>query len=130
MKWASLTVCALGGMLLLVGCETMKLEADIAQSTVDAIGSVRLMDGTPDMVALTLQSTLKQRKFDVNVVGKGDEVVLETKTSAGLRFSLILRRVRDSGRDQTRVTLQWLDNSDRKVHVDVMSDLDKQGAKK
>jgi hypothetical protein len=130
MKWASLAVCALGGMLLLVGCQTTALEAEITQSRVDALGSVRLMDGTPDMVALTLQSMLKQRKFDVTLCRNGEDVVLESKTAAGLRFALLLHRIRDSGRDQTRVTLQWDNSSDRKVHVDVMTDLDKQGAKK
>jgi hypothetical protein len=89
------------------------------------------MDGTPDMVALTLQSKLKERNLDVTVSTQGDEVVLASKTAGGLKFALILKPVRsESGAQQTRVSLQWLSNSDNQIHVQVMADLDKQGAKK
>jgi hypothetical protein len=131
MKWASLAVCALMGMLFVVGCQSMGFMGDV-ELVDDAIGNMRIVDGAPDAVAVTLQNTLKQRKIEAVVSGAGDELVLESKTAAGLRFALVLKRVPgDNGRDQTKVSLQWIDRGDRQVHVQIMSDVDKQpGAKK
>jgi hypothetical protein len=134
MKWASLLVCALGSTLVLVtGCDTIGIGAGVALSAVEAAGDVRVVDGSPQTVAISMAAMLKGRGFEAKVVGENNDVVLECKTAAGLKFALVLRGERgEGGRDQTRVTLQWLDTSkDTSIHVQIMTEIDKQpGAKK
>jgi hypothetical protein len=134
MKWASLLVCALGSTLVLAtGCDTIGIGAGVALSAVEAVGDVRVVDGSPQTVAISMAAMLKGRGFEAKVVGEGNDVVLESKTATGLKFALVLHGARgDNGRDQTHVTLQWLDTSkDGNIHVQIMSDIDKQpGAKK
>jgi hypothetical protein len=134
MKWASLLVCALGSTLVLVtGCGTIGIGAGAALSAVEAVGDVRIVDGSPQTVAISMAAMLKGRGFEAIVVGESKDVVLECKTVAGLKFALVLHGERgEGGRDQTRVTLQWLDTSkDGNIHVQIMSEIDKQpGAKK
>lgn len=133
MKRASLLVCALGGLTLLAtGCDTMMLKSDIQTAAVDAVASVRVMDGTPDVVAVNLQAMLKGRGFDAKIVGNGDDVVVQSKTASGMDFALMLKRQRVDGRDQTKIALQWMgSNKDGTVHTQIIADLDKQpGVKK
>jgi hypothetical protein len=134
MKWASLLVCALGGALVVVtGCNTVGIGGDVALSTVAAIGSARVVDGAPQAVAVSMAALLKGHGFEAKTVVSGNDMVLETKTAAGLKFALVLHGIHgDNGRDQTQVKLQWMDaNQDSQVHMQIMTELDKQpGAKK
>src|SRR6202011_2780934 len=59
MKWASLLVCALGSTLVLVtGCDTIGIGAGVALSAVDAVGDVRVVDGSPQTVAISMAAML------------------------------------------------------------------------
>jgi hypothetical protein len=133
MKWANLLVCALGcAVLLTSGCETFGIIADGTLSA-DAIGSVRVVDGSPPTVAVACAAMLQRRGFEARMSGAGDDMVVESKTPAGLSFALQLHRVpNDMGREWTRVTMTWMDSSkDSKTHVQIMTDIDKQpGSKK
>ena len=64
MKRAMLAVCAMGGvMLLLIGCKSLDLGLDLALTGVDAAANVRLLDGSPDVVAVDLQNKLKSKRL-------------------------------------------------------------------
>jgi hypothetical protein len=134
MKWASLLVGALACALPLVtGCDKFLLSANLALSAADAIGSVRTVDGPPQTVAVSLAAILKTRGFAATVENYGDEVVVESKTSNGLAFALMLRRApAENGRERTQVTMQWMGSTtDDTAHVQIMAEIDKQpGAKK
>jgi hypothetical protein len=133
MKRASLAVGALGGlMLLLIGCKSFDLGLDMALSGADAAANVRLIDGSPDVVALDLQKTLKNTGYEAVIVKTDSTVVLETKSTAGLRFSLILKsQPSPNGREQTHVSMVWLDNrNDQQTSVKVFSEIDRQTGKK
>jgi hypothetical protein len=132
MKLASLAVCALGGILMLVGCNSLDLGLNLVSPGLDAVANVRVMDGAPDTVALTLQETLKRRGFEVTVVKDADTLVVESKTSAGLRFGLVLKSVQGpDGREQTRVALEWLDSrQDHDTSVQLFSEIDRQAGTK
>ena len=134
MKWASLLVGGLACALLVVtGCDKFLLNADVALSAAETIGSVRTVDGPPQTVAVSLAAMLKTRGFQATVQSNGDEVVVESKTSKGLAFALMLHRAQsDNGRDRTEVRLQWMDpTQDGTAHVQIMTEIDKQpGAKK
>src|SRR5436309_11197645 len=115
MKLASLAFVAVGGILLLVGCNSLDLGLNLVAPSIEAVANVRVMEGSPDAVAVTLQETLKHRGFEANIVRDADTLVLESKTSAGLRFGLVLKGVRGpDGQEQTKLALEWLDN--RKDH--------------
>jgi hypothetical protein len=134
MKWANLLVCALGtALVFMTGCGTFEMGGTSALNTVQAIGSMRVVDGSPQTVAVSMAAMLKGRGFAAKTVVSGNDMVLETKTAAGLKFALVLHGIQGAnGHDQTQVNLQWMDASqDSQVHVQIMSDLDKQpGAKK
>jgi hypothetical protein len=133
MKWASLALCAMGSFLLLVGCNSLDLGLGVLAPGVAAVAEARVMDGSPDFVALSLQETLKRQGFQANIVKSSDTLVVESKTSAGLRFGLVLKSLRSpDGKEQTHVALQWLDNrKDQQTSVQVFSEIDRQtGTKK
>jgi hypothetical protein len=114
-----------------MGCQSLGLDMGVSEPGLEALASVRTFDGTPDQVAVMLQGTLKKRNFDAVIAGKGDEVVVESKTTSGLRFALHLRRVRaEDGHDQTQVSVVWDSGSDSKVHTQLVGDLEQQGGKK
>jgi hypothetical protein len=59
-------------------------------------------------------------------------LVVESKTSAGLRFGLVLKSVQGpDGREQTRVALEWLDRrQDHDTSVLLFSEIDRQAGGK
>jgi len=131
MKRASPALCAVGGVLLgLAGCAGFDLAAGL--QTAEAAAGVRVVDGKPEAVAVTLQETLKRRGLEVTVVNSGDTVVLESATTAGLKFGLVLRSQRAAdGREQTRVALEWLDNrKDQQTSAAIFAEIDRQGGAK
>ena len=92
MKWASLTVCALGGALLvLVGCQQLGLDVGVSEPGLEPLASVRTFDGTPDQVAVRLQAMLKQRKFEAAISGTGDDVVVESSIAEFKRSSFLVQ---------------------------------------
>jgi hypothetical protein len=134
MKRASLGLCALGGVLLvLAGCSSLDLGFDLASSVVSAAGNVRMMDGSPDTVAVSLQDTLTKRGLtEVKVVKNADSTIVQGKTAAGLVCAFMLKSVRGTdGREQTHVSLQWIGNQDQGLNVQLLADVDRQpGVKK
>jgi hypothetical protein len=132
MNQASRALCALGGFLALVaGCKTVAVEYDIAAAGLAAAGQVRVLDGSPDHVALTLQDMLERRGLEAVVVKTADMVVVDSKTSSGLRFALLLQNHQTAdGRAQTRVAWEWMDSrKDLQASGQFFSDIDKQAKK-
>ena len=133
MKRASLGVCALGGVLLvLAGCSSLDLGFDLGSGPVSAAGNVRLMDGAPDVVAVTLQDTLTKRGLkEVNIIKGTDGTVVQAKTAAGLACAFMLKSVRGTnGREQTQVALEWIGNPDQGIAVQLLADVERQGGVK
>jgi hypothetical protein len=133
MKRASLGVCVLGGVLLvLAGCSSLDLGFDLGSGPVSAAGNVRVMDGTPDVVAVTLQDTLTKRGLkEVTILKGADGTVVQAKTAAGLACAFMLKSVRAAnGREQTQVALEWIGNPDQGITVQLLADVERQGGVK
>jgi hypothetical protein len=133
MNRAILAVCAVGGFLLgLAGCNALDVAFDLAGPGGQAVGDVRVVDGSPEAVAVMLQSNMKQRGFEATIVKTTDTVVVESKTVAGIGFALVLAGRRGSdGREQTHVSMQWRDQGkDQQTSVQIFTDLDRQTNKK
>ena len=133
MKRASLGVCALGGVLLvLAGCSSLDLGFDLGSGAVGAAGNVRVMDGSPDTVAVTLRDTLTKRGLKEVQIAKGaDSTVVQAKTASGLACAFMLKSVRGAdGREQTHVALEWIGAPDQGVTVQLLADVERQGGVK
>jgi hypothetical protein len=135
MKRASLGVCALGGVLLvLAGCSSLDLGFDLGSGggAVSATGNVRVMDGSPETVAVTLQDTLTKRGLKEVTIAKGaDGTVVQAKTASGLACAFLLKSVPGpNGREQTHIDLQWMGLADQSVSVQLMADVERQGGTK
>jgi hypothetical protein len=134
MKRASLAVCFLGGVfLLLAGCSSLDLGFDFGGGAASAAGNVRVMDGSPDQVAITLQDTLTKRGLkEVKVSKDASGMLVEGKTAGGLSCGFLLKSVRAAdGREQTHVSLEWIGTQDLGMTVQLMADVDRQpGVKK
>ncbi|HYV39790.1 MAG TPA: hypothetical protein VE988_29140 [Gemmataceae bacterium] len=129
MNRASLALCAVGGFLLgLAGCTALDLGLDMGLPAAEAAGEVRVVDGKPADVALTLQATLKKAGLEATVVPDGATVVVQSKSKSGLQFALMLKSQRAAdGREQTHVSMEWLDNrKDQQTSVQVFTELDRQ----
>jgi hypothetical protein len=136
MNRASLGVCALGGVLLvLAGCSSLDLGFDLGSSggAVSATGNVRVMDGSPDTVAVTLQDTLAKRGLkEVTIAKSADGTqVVQAKTAGGLACAFVLKSAPGAnGREQTHIDLQWMGLADQGVTVQLLADVDRQGGTK
>ena len=135
MKRASLVVCVLGGVfLLLAGCSSLDLGFDFGDGPVGAAGNVRVMDGAPDQVAVTLQDTLTKRGLKEVKVSKdaAGMLLVEGKTAGGLSCGFLLKNVKAAdGREQTHLSLEWIGTQDLGMTVQLLADVDKQpGVKK
>jgi hypothetical protein len=120
MKRASLMLCALCGAILIVtGCNMMELGLDVATTAGDA--SIRVLDGSPDVVAVNLQGALKSKGFEATVRKSGDTTLVESKTSSGLKFALLLTsHPGANGKQQTHVALEWADTKDPQAAIDLL----------
>jgi len=128
MKWASLAACALGGVLLLAaGCKSLDLDLGFAGP--DGAGTVRVVDGAPETVAVSLRDTLKKRGLDAVISQSSDGTVLvECQAPAGVKFGLLLNSMRTSdGREQTHVAL--VSGTDHGAGVQLLADIDRQTKK-
>ena len=133
MKRASLAVGALGGVLLLLaGCSSLDLGFDQGSGAASVVGNVRIMDGSPDTVAVTLQNTLQKGGLSEIKVDKGQEGVLVTaRTKAGLVCGFMLTSVRAAdGHEQTHINLDWRGGQDEPITVQLLAEIDRQGATK
>jgi hypothetical protein len=134
MNRASLGVCALGGVLLvLAGCSSLDLGFDLGSGVVGAAGNVRVLDGSPETVAVTLQDTLTKRGLkEVKVSKDAAGMLVEGKTASGLACAFMLKSIRGTdGREQTHVSLEWIGSPDQGVTVQLLADVDRQsGVKK
>ena len=69
MKRANLAVGALGaGLLLLAGCSALGVDFDLGLAGASAAGNVRVIDGSPETVAVTLQDSLKKRGLEATLL--------------------------------------------------------------
>jgi hypothetical protein len=136
MKRAGLALGVLGGaMLLLVGCTSLDLGFDLMGGSSSASGNVRIMDGSPQVVALSLQDTFKRQGFsDVRIVlgADGKPAIVEAKAVGGLGCAFLLKSVvGPDGKERTHATLQWMAGENQTLSVQVLADVDKQpGTKK
>ena len=134
MKRARLALGAMGSLLLLiVGCTSLSLDFDLGLGGADAAGSVRIMDGPPEVVAVSLQDMLGRKGIQADILRSGDTVVVTHRTTAGLTMGLALRERRAAdGRVQTEVALQWQDDrKDQQLSGAILAEIDRQtGGKK
>lgn len=116
MKRAGLAVSALGGVLLLLaGCQSLDLGFSGPDGTVHA----RVLDGSPKVVAVSLQDSLKKRGLKAEIhEGADGTVVLECQPSSGAKFAVMLNSQRATdGHEQTRIALVGEANSALEVLV-------------
>jgi hypothetical protein len=120
MQRANLMLCVLGGAIaILTGCNAMELGMDVATAAGDA--NIRVLDGSPDAVAVNLQATLKTKGFKADVSHSGDTTVVASKTASGLQFAFMLTsHAGANGKQQTHVALEWADAKDPVAAVDLL----------
>ena len=125
MKWASLAACALGTALVLAaGCKSLNLDLGVAGP--DAAGGVRIVDGSPKAVAVSLQGTLERQGLKAKIVESSDGLLVESQTVAGLRFALLLKsQPAADGHEQTHVAVVWMNGNDRGTEVQVLAEIDR-----
>ena len=127
MKWASLAACALGvALVVAAGCQSL----DLGVAGPNGVGVVRIVDGSPKVVAVSLQETLQHRGFKADIIEGTDGVVVQSQTVGGLKFALLLKSQRAAdGHEQTHVALEWASGDDRATQVQVLADIDRQTKK-
>jgi hypothetical protein len=133
MKRASLALVGIGGFLLLmVGCNSLDLGLDLALTGADAAANIRVLDGSPTAVALSLKDTLNRTGFEAVITPGSDAVVIESKAASGQKFSLMLKSVKArDGHEQTHVSMIWLDNKgDQQTGIRVFGAIDQQSPAK
>lgn len=129
MKRAGLSLCALGGALLLVaGCAAIDLDLDIGG--VPVVAHSRVIEGTPDNVAVVLRDTLKKRGLEATIVKGKDDILVESKTPGGLQFALLLKsRQSPSGKEETTVALEWMGGRDSVAEGQIVAELERHSKK-
>jgi hypothetical protein len=116
MNRANLGVCVLGALLLLAGCKAFDLGLNVAGPAGDA--SLRILDGSPDQVAVNLQASLKTKGLNATITKNGDTILVESKTGAGMRFAFMLKSKQTAGgKEQTQVALEWMDGRDEAMSL-------------
>jgi hypothetical protein len=133
MKRACLALCALSSVVLvIVGCNSLKMDFDLGMAGVDAVASVGVRDGAAETVAVALQETLTRDGLQAEILRSADTIVVTSKTKAGLSFALVLKEQRaGDGRVQTKVALEWQDTrKDQHINGLIFGEVAQPGAKK
>jgi hypothetical protein len=86
---------------------------------------VRVNDQAVDLAledaAAKVQKELQKRGLEVTVHPEGDAIRLVSKTKAGGEFTVVLSRVRlASGKEQTRVRVEWGSSPDRELWLGLL----------
>ncbi len=108
----------------LAGCAGLdSLNLDL-QST--ARGRDRVLAGSPQNVALSVQATLKQLGLTAAVNEQAGVIRISSATRTGQRFLVVLTRVEKEQTERTRIRIEWEGGSDDQMGFQILSQLETQ----
>jgi hypothetical protein len=125
MRQASLGLCAVGGLLVvLAGCANNDF-AGLFLLKSQGPGGDRVVAGSLETVAHSTQTSLRQLGLAAELSRQGEAFHVSSVTSGGARFALVLTRERSAqGTEQTRIRLEWLDNRDERGGAQILARID------
>jgi hypothetical protein len=117
MKRALGLLCA-GLLLAGVGCEwnvgNTRVEADVRVND-------QSIDAAIDEAAAKVQRELQKRGLEATISPDGDNVRVTARTKSGDQFAVLLSRSRTAtGREQTRIRVEWGAKSDSELWLAVL----------
>jgi len=107
MTWCKGLVCAGGlAVVLLAGCASFDLVSVFSLPS-QTTGRDRVVAGSLEVVAQSAQTTLGQMGLAVTTNRKGEAIYIDSKTSSGAKFTLVLTREKTKDGEQTRARVEW-----------------------
>lgn len=124
MKCTSRMVCA-GALVLALaaGCQMMDLRGFFALET-DGVGGERVITGSVDSVAQSVQATLGRMGLQAVVSKQGETVRVTSRTAGGAGFTVVLVREKGQTGEQTRVHLEWDGPHDEQLGIQFLGQLE------